>query len=369
MCVRSHQQFSKCDHVATTSTRCPTFYQEQQRANGFLGCIFGRGAKGKKDCGRVVPHYLHNDGYCQACSVKRDQLHAQSVGQGALKIRRRDAVEERKHAARKALHKSERDGGHHRRKSSNHDVVHVETSVWLSDLYQNPETLAKKEPYAREAAAAPPVSSQPRKEGHHRSKKHSSKDQGRERRDKGETKKSTKQPSQPSQDQSEWMPSYGGEPPLKRPAKPAATYQSSNRLLTKRPTNRPPAIGVPPHSPPYDRARGSKRSERSERSDTSRNAQSGQKPNHVHESSDNPSTATCRIYLDTKAEAKPPTEPRQYIEPWGPKPYWTVEPSRWEKDKAAVSEWIDRRIRNCDQDSDVSFVCRTAKMYSECARK
>ncbi|KAI0815650.1 hypothetical protein GGR55DRAFT_355678 [Xylaria sp. FL0064] len=235
MCVNSYQQFTKCCHVLTTMTTCPTYHKQQQSTKGFFGGLFRQNLK-MKNCGKVVPHYLQNEAYCQTCLVKRDCLRAQRVGQGALRVRKQCFQEilreEQKNAARNAMHRMEKK--HHQHL---HDVVHAETSVWLNDLYHNPEKLAKDEAYARKAAPAPPVSS------HRREKS----DQSRARSRESPTQEllrigMIKEP----ESRGEWMPSYGGSQPMKKPLPPLPTHRYSGHSSSSGSTDLPLAIGIPP---------------------------------------------------------------------------------------------------------------------------
>ncbi|KAI1823891.1 hypothetical protein F4861DRAFT_539621 [Xylaria intraflava] len=373
MCVRTHKQFSKCDHVTTTLTNCPTYHRQEQRARGFLACLFRPSrSRTRTNCGRVVPHYLQHDGYCQACTVKKHPLRAQGVGQGALKVRREDALaEEQKQAAWSALQRSERQG--HRRKGSNHDVVAVQTSVWVPELYHNPEALAKRDKYAREGGPAPPVSSRPRrgsrsprkesplrKESRHRAE--SSRTRGRtsmqERRSREESRRPERRTTQvPSQR----LPTYGGSKPMMKPAQPARTYQYSGRFAQGA-ASLPPAVGLPPLPQQYDRTRTARA-----QAPPTRQSEPSRKPDEAPEPEKKQRTP-YEMYVAAMAEAGHPNEPFLFEppnNPWNRKPSPPPEPSRWETKKAAVSNWIGKNVLATDKDSDVSFVCRSAKVLSE----
>ncbi|KAI1351139.1 hypothetical protein F5Y01DRAFT_129687 [Xylaria sp. FL0043] len=241
MCVNSYQQFTKCCHVLTTMTTCPTYHKQQQSTKGFFGGLFRQNLKNMKNCGKVVPHYLENKAFCQTCSVKQDRLRAQRVGQGAMRVRKQCfqeiLQEDQKRAARNALYKAVKQRHQH-----NHDVIYAETSVWLNDLYHHPEKLAKDEAYARKAALAPPVSS------HRREKSDQSRARAGEARSRGPPAQELlrigmiKEPER----RGEWMPAYGGSQPMKKPLPPAPTHKYSGHSSSRGSTNLPPAIGIPP---------------------------------------------------------------------------------------------------------------------------
>ncbi|KAI1186009.1 hypothetical protein F5B17DRAFT_377946 [Nemania serpens] len=338
MCIKSYQHFAKCDHVFTTLTTCPTYRKQQKSAEGLLGRLFQPGARKKKNCGRVFPHHLRNETYCQDCSIETGRFTAEGLGQGALRVRKQGFQEahpkDRKEAARASLQNSRK--SQPRAKDSNHNVIHVENSVWLDSLYNNPETLAKKEAYARAAAPAPPVSS------HSRHPSGTRQHHGEYTREIGE----------------ERMPSYGGSQPTIRPAQPAQTYSYPVRIASNS-SSLPPAVGPPPG--PQTK---------------------GPKLRHMTGQVYNSSkirnqrlTPPYQAYLDgmateaaIRARHRPCSEP-----PQGPvvhKSCWEEEPSRWEAKKATLSSWIERnRERRATGDgSDVSFVCATSKAISNQAK-
>ncbi|KAI1115211.1 hypothetical protein F5Y14DRAFT_139399 [Nemania sp. NC0429] len=299
MCIKSYQHYTKCDHVSTTFTNCPTFRKQQKSAEGLLGRLFHRGPK-KKNCGKVFPHHLKNETYCQSCMIKKGRLTAQQVGQGALRVKQgfRDVFqEERREAARASLRNSGK--SRLRSKGSNHDVIHAENSVWLGDLYYHPETLAKNEAYARAAAPAPPVSSHSR---------HPEKD----------SRAGTRQ-SRPA-------------PPIPIPTR-----------VSSKPLNLPPAVGSPP------------------RQDTHSRTQPTQRPHLRHKTGQVYNSAKMyQVYLDGMAtetakramqrlSSAPTREPIGRKSSWEeepksePKSYWEEEePDGWDAKKAQVSSWIKR---------------------------
>ncbi|KAI0398627.1 hypothetical protein F5Y17DRAFT_10811 [Xylariaceae sp. FL0594] len=276
MCVQTYEHYTKCDHVSSTLTPCPTHYKEQKSSSssssssggGFLSCLFGSSRKKKPrhrtNCGRVVPYHLTNETYCQSCSVRTSHLRASGVGQGALRVHQQDEGlrEERKRAAKASLEKSEHKnkakgaGGSGSGSRSNHEVLHVQSSVWLQDLYHNPEALAKKEAYARQAAAAPPISSRlphqssstgPRTMESSRFREYDSRRQ--------ESSSRSRRTEESDRDRSSRAPTaYGSSQPVRRPAPPPAatyTYQSPPQH-SGYPTHPrdgpylPPAVGRPP---------------------------------------------------------------------------------------------------------------------------
>ncbi|KAI0526123.1 hypothetical protein F5B22DRAFT_269565 [Xylaria bambusicola] len=388
MCVNSYEHYSQCNHINTTVTNCPTHHKQQASARGVFGSIFRRSIRERKNCGKVIPHELRIEGYCQHCSIKKQQLRGEVVGRGALKVRKQGFQEifqeERKEAARNALAKSERRNHDARgNKKSNHDIIHVENSVWLSDLYYHPETLARKEAYAREAALAPPIAAQK---------------QVRNQSDQGKGDVRHKAPTATIQDRrrgerreaesrDEWMPAYGSEKPLKRPLPPAAARGHTGRFANNSNYNAapglPPAVGPPPVPQPLRTQRNN-----NSRSFASR-AQATGYPDPRHKPkpaaySVSPSTAyspssSSRKHLgptqSSKAERQQDRNKMRQGEDAlmrapvpsgggrGPK-----EPSRWETGKTTLSELVEKTRRlsgQTDSDSDVSFVCQTSRAISE----
>ncbi|KAI1154785.1 hypothetical protein F4825DRAFT_146229 [Nemania diffusa] len=320
MCVKSYQHFTKCDHVLATLTTCSTYRKQQDLAKGFFGCIFGQ--SDKKNCGKVTPQHTHNDDYCQTCSVRKDRLRTQGVSQGALGVHRQGFQElfheEQKEAARGSLRKSEK---HRRRgKEVKHDIIHVESSVFLNNLYHHPETLARKDAYAREAAPAPPASSHCQAESYPRERVEGSSrnaENGRER-----------------------MPTYGSGQSLATSAQPAPTYQYSGRFRNHG-LNLPPAIGLPP-SQQVNRPTAPKLRH---------------KTGHVYNSTKSRNQPSVAPYQDTaqiEAALRSRKEARVAVrEPIPPKIQLGEGPSRWETKKALT-----------DDDSDDSFACETSRVIS-----
>ncbi|KAI1744343.1 hypothetical protein F4680DRAFT_290421 [Xylaria scruposa] len=326
MCIKSYIHYTKCDHVNTSLTSCPTYHKEQESAKGFLGCVFGRNIKKKEHCGKVVPHHLQSGTYCQACTIRHEQFSAQGVGNGALKVRQHGFQEishgEDKEAARLALQKAAKSRRHGGR--PNHDVIYTETSVWLNDLYHHPETLARKESYARQAARAPPVSS------HHRT-------EGRPR---------VVEPSPRTRLQ---KPQPKIKPVQQAPAHPWADYL-------------PEPVGHSPHMP-RDYQSFAARARAAEFPDPRRKASHNTTRGH------NDHTVSPRqAYMDGEVESEDEFQAEQ--QPRTPRPYWERDTSRWETKKASISSWIEkhktgeRDSKPEDDDSDVSFVCQTSRTIS-----
>jgi len=348
MCVQTYLHFSKCDHVSTTLTTCPTFHREQASSKGFLGGLFRRSSSSNKNnktnCGKVVPHHLTNETYCQACSIKKGHLRAHGVGQGALRVRRQETDEsfreERKRAAKASLEKSEKrqhlDRGGKQQKS-NHEVLHVESSVWLHDLYHHPETLARKEAYARQAAAAPPVSSRPPKSNStsnhsgsssttttrtmgssssHRTQETDSrrKESSRSRRieEGGHDRTRTRRAPR---DSPQWTPSYGSSQPMRRPVQPTPTYQSqySGRFANDHNARGlPPAVGLLPLPPLPPNAHPKPNSYRQQSTSTTHPHQPPSKPEPKYPELRH---KTGRVYNSNKSR-NPPTKPayQEYLD-------------------------------------------------------
>ncbi|GAP90505.1 hypothetical protein SAMD00023353_4500830 [Rosellinia necatrix] len=345
MCVKTYQHFTKCGHVTTTRSSCPTYHQMQQDSPmGLVGRLFRRSVK-KTDCGKVVPHHLRNQAYCQACSVKKGNLRADDVGQGALRVRKQGYpevfLEERKETARAALQTL----NSHRRhgQESRHNIIHVETSVWLSDLYYHPETLAKKDAYAREAAAAPPVSSHDKLRSHPRAPGPSFKERIQE---------SQKVKTGRSDDGQEWMPTYGDARPIAKPVRPAPVYQDFSRFPNNT-SNLPPAVGPPP-GPRHDRSFAA-------RSQTAGRPELRHKTGHISHSIRDPSTQPVtsrpsRVTNTFQVEHAPGATRRDST---NHKPFREKEPRK--------TNWLGKTREKAvlrPVGSDISFVCLTSQLIS-----
>ncbi|KAI1304753.1 hypothetical protein F5Y03DRAFT_167005 [Xylaria venustula] len=363
MCVNSYQHFTKCDHVSKTLTTCPTYHKQQATAKGFFGSLFRRNLKKMKNCGKVVPHHLQVESYCQACSVKKGRLRAVEVGQGALKVHRQGFQEifqaERKEAARNALQRSEK--RRHRTKQSNHEVLHVQSSVWLDDLYHHPETLARREAYAREAALAPPIS-------RHRARDNAPR--AVEPRQRG-PKQERHRVKNSEAGRGEYMPTYGGSQPIIRPVQPAPTHKYTGRFANNSP-GLPPAVGLPPRPRYSDSSIEARAEEASGYPELKRKPARIDKP-----SSKNPHHWPGSPYSIYHTRAPTAAELQEMIlqEEQHPKPSKThVEhrrkevPSRRGSKKSALSSFIEKareRTSLGDDDSDVSFVCQTSRAISD----
>ncbi|KAI1273307.1 hypothetical protein F5Y07DRAFT_257627 [Xylaria sp. FL0933] len=330
MCVNSYQQFTKCCHVLTTMTTCPTYHKQQQSTKGFLGGLFRQNLKNMKNCGKIVPHYLEIKGFCQTCSVKQDRLRAQRVGQGAMRVRKQCFQEilreDQKRAARNALYKAVKQRHQH-----NHDVLHAETSVWLNDLYHQPEKLAKDEAYARKAALAPPVSS------HRREKS----DQSRagEARSRGPPAQELlrigmiKEPE--PERRGEWMPCYGGSQPMKKPLPPAPTHRYSGHSSSSGSTALPPAIGIPPCLQLRDRSFAA-------RAKAAGFPDPRQEPEHIRD------------------ERRGRTPPGEHVG------HWRAEsPTRFEAAMPNMFKRVKEKAPPRNEGSDVSFMCETSRKISD----
>ncbi|KAI0437812.1 hypothetical protein F4803DRAFT_570383 [Xylaria telfairii] len=358
MCIKTYLHFTKCDHVVTTLTTCPTHHKQQQSANVLFGCIFGRDLRNKKNCGKVIPHHHQAQTYCQACVVRKDHFTAQGVGHGALKVRKQGFQEifheENKEAARLALQKAEKRRRHGEK--LNHKVIHAETSVWLTDLYHHPETLARKEAYAREAARAPPVSSHHRTEARSRIVKPSPGERTQARHA-GERRQ--------VESSKEWMPAYGYSQPMIRPTRPAPTHPYSSRSGNHAPSL-PPAGSHSPYIPQNNRSFGA-RAQAAGLPDLRRKTGDTHRTPRSHD--EQPAPRQANVKAET-APAKQHPGTRREIVHYGPRPYWERNPSRWETRKASISSWIERARAgerdslSADQGSEISFVCKTSKAIS-----
>ncbi|KAI0379720.1 hypothetical protein F5Y04DRAFT_282510 [Hypomontagnella monticulosa] len=157
-------------------TECPTYHKQQSSAKGFLGRLFLGHLKHKKHCGRVVPHYADPEPFCPHCTVKVDRLRAKQVGDGALKVYRPSTGDTWCHSQEYVKKKSKGCRDHdsagrvanrlHKRPqhgTKKHGQMKAKTApeVWIPGLYEQPQSLARKETYSRAATAAPPVSQRP----------------------------------------------------------------------------------------------------------------------------------------------------------------------------------------------------------------
>ncbi|KAI1265283.1 hypothetical protein F5Y18DRAFT_66494 [Xylariaceae sp. FL1019] len=167
MCIKTYEDFC-CEQVHTNLKNCPTYFKQQRTARGIWGLIFHRDVRQKKDCGRVIPHHLQLDSYCQKCTIHSEQLRAREIGQGALQVRKQTA---------KASHRRRQPNASKKYKYPDFlpeplDELNCcrqeqipEPSVWLPDLYMHPDKYATKRSYARPAAAAAPISPCSRRKG------------------------------------------------------------------------------------------------------------------------------------------------------------------------------------------------------------
>ncbi|KAK5628157.1 hypothetical protein RRF57_003872 [Xylaria bambusicola] len=384
MCVNSYEHYSQCDHIMTTVTNCPTHHKQQVSARGFFGSIFRRSIRERKNCGRVIPHELRIEGYCQHCSVKKQQLRGEIVGKGALKVRKQGFQEifqeERKEAARNALAKSEK-RDHHAggNKKSNHEIIHVESSVWLSDLYYHPETLARKEAYAREAALAPPIVA------HKQARNHSDQRLGdlRPKAPTATTQERRREKRREAESRDEWMPAYGSEKPLRRPLPPAAAHGYTGHFANNSDYNAapslPPAVGLPPVPQPLRRQRNDNSRSFASRAEAAGYPDPRRKSKHA--TYDAPSSTLYSSSSSSRKQVNPTHLSRAELQQArhktpmqtsvasgrGPNA-WSKEPSRWETRKTALTEFVEKTRRasaQTDADSDVSFVCQTSRAISE----
>ncbi|KAI1459404.1 hypothetical protein F4805DRAFT_473334 [Annulohypoxylon moriforme] len=169
MCHYWNQEFTECNHVSRKLINCPTYYKQQNAAKGFFGRLFHGNVKGRKHCGRVIPHHSEPRPFCAECTVRVDQLRAKYVGEGAIKVFRPDLGndfrrpfkeyrEKRRKAAEASPERSERHVEHskHQYKNIKTDTTH---SIWVPELYHHPEMLARKETHGRTTETALPTSS------------------------------------------------------------------------------------------------------------------------------------------------------------------------------------------------------------------
>ncbi|KAI0430938.1 hypothetical protein F5Y09DRAFT_341129 [Xylaria sp. FL1042] len=278
MCINESQYFTKCGHVAKKLATCPTYHK--QRSKGFLGCLFG-GRPKSNDCGKVVPNRLRSEGYCQACLVKKDDLRAHELGQGALRVQRKDYEEIIRGGARRGPEKSHhhRDGAYARKAESRH-----------------PRGSPKQE-YHRKGAAR-----EPERKG-------------------------------------EWMPAYGHNPPMKKPAARSPSRKPMGHFT--------PPPGPPPPRPPRSPPR------HSNQSSAARAEAAGHRK---------PVRAGLRVVEARQRggqRGRAPTPGANRTGRWR-----TESPTRWE---AAVSNLVEKAkviAHPKDDSDDASFACQTSRWIS-----
>ncbi|OTB16054.1 hypothetical protein K445DRAFT_22370 [Daldinia sp. EC12] len=154
MCQLWNQEYSECHHVSRNLIHCPTYYKQQSEANGFFGRLFNSSVRGKKNCGRVIPHYGEPALFCPACSVKNDQLRGNQIGDGALTVRHPRVRDEYQYHSREHRGRSE----NLTERSHSKPDGHAQQGVWIPGLYYEPENLAQRDHYRRAAGRARPVS-------------------------------------------------------------------------------------------------------------------------------------------------------------------------------------------------------------------
>ncbi|KAI0206181.1 hypothetical protein F4808DRAFT_469393 [Astrocystis sublimbata] len=339
MCVKTFLHFTKCDHIVTSVTLCPTHHKQQASAEGVLGCLFRRDLRKQKDCGRLIPHHLQDISYCQTCPITKGQFTAQPIGQGAYKVSKKVLPEMphdlEKASARRALRETEKQ--RQRGQGPIHEVICTQTSVWLPDLYENPEALATKAAGSREAVKAPPVPY-----------RHEVKDRPAE--------VSTK----PTREKAQYMPTYGRQPqPMIRPVQPAPTYRSSSRKAhacvpspgrtSYNSSDNRPSGAASGHIDPLrrpDRAQSTAGTHREQRSPR----------RQAYESPNAKPKVLSSLRLPSPRES-----------PLSPRPDWERNLIRTSPKKAGMmSDLYDRtRTRASTNDSDVSFVCQTSKALAD----
>lgn len=360
MCVESYQHFTKCDHVVTTLTACPTYQKEQESVKTFLaGNLFRRHSGCNKNCGTVIPHHIKSEAYCQACLMNEYHSKMQVVSQGAAKVRTEQpqelSREERKEAARASLRRSYDQKGQHR---SHHTVLGVESSVWLSGPDHQPETLAKKEVCTREANATPQISSCDQTRGHSREIDTNPRASLQDRR------------SDDARGGSGRIPTHGNSRPTTRPVRPPPEHQYTNRYGIHFPPL-PPAVGRPlrlrqdrPAVANGIRTSGypelRHRPERIENPTRSVRAQ----PTRHRQSPINGMAPEVVVRTDPRPEASRAA----YPDPAGRRLYREVQTTNRGAGKTALSGWIDRTKKKpmiSGASSDESFVCIDSMALTE----
>lgn len=377
MCVKLYRNYSTCGHVSSILTTCPTYHKEQASARGCFGSLFMRSTRRKKNCGRVVPDHMYVQGHCQDCSVRKDRLSAHGVGHGALRVHRQGGTEEeegeesfrdeRKRAAKASLEKGRKKLL--KKERSNHEILHVQHSVWLDDLYYHPETLARKEAYARGAASAPPISSRPSK-----GESHAAYYSGRREVQDGRGVETGMADPERPRDTPQWTPSYGTSLPLRRPVPPAPTYRHPDHFPQHGP-HLPPAVGFSsplPFSPQRDNPSYMQTTPPANHQQPPIHPELRHKTGRVYNSNKIRNTPPPPLYqahleaMQTSAWIKTRPSPSS-----SPNPAWSgirveklkLPPTR----KNSLSSWIDRRDKReatPDDASDISFTCKTAQAVS-----
>ncbi|KAI1499635.1 hypothetical protein F5X99DRAFT_270251 [Biscogniauxia marginata] len=251
MCVRSSQHFIRCCHVDTKLAHCPSYHKQQSSGKGLFGFLFKK--RKKEDCGRVIPHYIKVDAFCQACTIKNASLKTRNIGDGAFKVQRSivedDFRDARKQTAKESISKTARHDRHGKKHS--HEVIIIKPSVWIPDLYHHPQTMGKHEKYAREAAPAPPVSSRPAKSSLRQSSSHNSPEKRKKctTRD-GHLKRNYAYEGHMAAPgtlsvSADRTPAFGNSEPLRIPAQPVPAYQYRGKFAANAPSL-PPACRLPP---------------------------------------------------------------------------------------------------------------------------
>ncbi|KAI1079426.1 hypothetical protein F5B20DRAFT_543483 [Whalleya microplaca] len=272
MCIKYYQDYTECRHISTKLINCPTYYKQRDSANGFFSRLFNRKAS-NKNCGRVVPHHLIPRPFCQACTIKNECLRVKHIGDGALRIQR-PVVEENfgrqhdrygksyKYSAKESLAKPERYVSHGQQKR-NHVAISSKPGVWIPELYHHPETMARREPYCRDASKAPPVCPpRPQRPSTHQSLSRSSeKGTGKVREGHSNNSHEYKCNAIPR------GPMFGSSQPLSKPIEPPPSYRCRGRSAhdssASPPTHeRPP---LPPQASRYGSGIRPQRPQRPER--------------------------------------------------------------------------------------------------------
>ncbi|KAI2607655.1 uncharacterized protein GGS25DRAFT_532719 [Hypoxylon fragiforme] len=180
MCHDWQQEYTECCHVSRELVHCPSYYKQRDAAKGLFGRILHSSAKDKEHCGHVIPHHGQPVAFCHDCTVRHNEFRARYVGDGTLRVYRpvvddsstdpfKQRREQRKQEALETerLERLERRQNSREKERSDRDpqprnLAPTDKSssvpIWIPELYDRQQSLARNEAYARIVKTAPPVS-------------------------------------------------------------------------------------------------------------------------------------------------------------------------------------------------------------------
>ncbi|KAI5865007.1 hypothetical protein GGS23DRAFT_404264 [Durotheca rogersii] len=391
MCFELHREFS-CGHVSTELTNCPTHNKQQSSAKGIFGALLRGDLKHKKDCGRVVRHYMELKPLCHECTVGAETFVARYVGNGALKIQR-PVVEEdfrrpfekhrerRRREAQRPLEKSERERHvRHGKGDKDRTIADANPNVWIPDLYENPQRLARKEASSRAAEAAPPVSP-PRL--HKSSSTHQHPSRKASRKEKEASQVHEKPPKSHEHNRNHEhsrrhgsqrrAPASGNSQPQRKPAEPAPAHRRPGYggVSGDRPPT--PPVEEPPRLPPQTTQHKSRpRPPPSPSASQPAAATAGEQSDPRCAPGYTVPLPEYQVYLNALAFAREHSErnagkaPETPRVPETPRPPATSGHRRKEKPGRMNLQGLSKalRINPPSPGSDISFVCQTSKKLS-----